>query len=193
MSSLARLAAIAALLAATVVHAAALAGNEGYAANLRIDKRLVPVGAGAAHGSVHRRTIESETDSPMSTSCVSLPLPRDNKPNKSDQYNPYTSSFTDQNATVFMTVYGEQAQTYTLDKTGGSFGEQNDLVPVTVLDVSASDDCAALQDKLTWWETVDDVFTTENFMKGKSSVCELLKLGSTSEKRPLNRHYVAVG
>ena len=129
----------------------------------------------------------------MSTSCVSLPLPRDNKPNKSDQYNPYTSSFTDQNATVFMTVYGEQAQTYTLDKTGGSFGEQNDLVPVTVLDVSASDDCAALQDKLTWWETVDDVFTTENFMKGKSSVCELLKLGSTSEKRPLNRHYVAVG
>ncbi|GAA5975536.1 hypothetical protein JCM10908_005194 [Rhodotorula pacifica] len=148
MGSLARLAA-AALFAGSFassfssVDAATVAGNENYTANLRIDKRLVPAGAGAAYGSVHRRAIESESKPPMST-----------------------SSFIGANGTVFLTVYGERAQTYTLDKTAGSFGLHSDLVPVAVIDVAALDDCAALQGKLRSWEDVDDVFSSENFMKG---------------------------
>ncbi|GAA5999827.1 uncharacterized protein JCM10292_003760 [Rhodotorula paludigena] len=77
-----------------------------------------------------------------------------------------TSSFIADDGTVFLTVFGEKAQTYTLDKSAGSFGMHDGLVPVTVLNVDGLSSCEAVQGAFDLWSKVDDVWRSEIFMSG---------------------------
>ncbi|GAA5856573.1 hypothetical protein JCM8547_005870 [Rhodosporidiobolus lusitaniae] len=139
----------AALVAATPVPAVPLlevtvqqplqAGNENFASTRRIDSRLL-----SSASSLERRDqVSFASEPPIST-----------------------SSFTTPSGVTYLTVFGPDAKTYTLDKSGGSFGVFDGLVPVTVLDVDGSSTCDSIERAFKLFAATDDVWTNELFMQG---------------------------
>ncbi|GAA5820413.1 hypothetical protein JCM11251_005615 [Rhodosporidiobolus azoricus] len=72
---------------------------------------------------------------------------------------------------TFVSPSGPTIETYTLDKSAGSFGSApaEDYVPITVVDVDAlpvGEGCEGIEAMLKTWEAVDDVWSSDVFMKG---------------------------
>ncbi|GAA5908833.1 hypothetical protein JCM6882_005463 [Rhodosporidiobolus microsporus] len=71
----------------------------------------------------------------------------------------------------YLSPSGPTIETYTLAKSAGSFGASaaEGYVPVTVLDVDAlgtAEGCEGVDEAFKTWAAVDDVWTSEVFMKG---------------------------
>ncbi|GAA5952901.1 hypothetical protein JCM10213_007606 [Rhodosporidiobolus nylandii] len=116
-----------------------LAGNENFASTRRIDR-----GAFSSAIGLERRGLSVEQGEPPIS----------------------TFSFIAPSGARYLTVFGPDAQTYTLDKSGGTFGAFDGLAPVTVLDVDSASSCEALETAFGMWEETDDVWSKELFMQG---------------------------
>lgn len=93
---------------------------------------------------------------------------------------------------VFLTVFGDKAQTYTLDKSAGSFGMHDGLVPVTVLNIDGLSNCEAVQGAFDLWSQVDDVWRSDLFTSGSSCLLRVVDLARIADCFPCCRPCASV-